>query len=87
MESANTQEFPSSNQSLDAFRESLPNTHTGIDYYTDIPPMVHFMKLMMFWVSVPVLSEKMYCIWPSSADTIRRLSACHYMPPSSSDPI
>lgn len=29
------------------------------------PPMQHFLKVMMFWVSVPVLSEKTYCTWPS----------------------
>src|SRR4029434_2284770 len=29
--------------------------------------MVHLLKVMMFLVRVPVLSEKMYLIWPSSS--------------------
>lgn len=30
-----------------------------------VPLTQHFLKLMMFCVRVPVLSEKMYSIWPS----------------------
>ena len=29
--------------------------------------MEHLLKTMMFWVRVPVLSEKMYSTWPSSS--------------------
>ena len=32
-----------------------------------VPAMVHFLNSMMFLVSVPVLSEKMYLICPSSS--------------------
>lgn len=32
--------------------------------------MVHFLNCMMFCVSVPVLSEKMYSIWPSCSFSV-----------------
>lgn len=31
------------------------------------PLMLHLLNVIMFWVRVPVLSENMYCIWPSSS--------------------
>ena len=37
---------------------------------TNLPWMLHLLKVMMFWVRVPVLSEKMYWIWPSSSFSV-----------------
>ena len=37
---------------------------------TNLPWMLHLLKVMMFWVRVPVLSEKMYWIWPNSSFSV-----------------
>lgn len=41
-----------------------------------MPSMQHLLKVMTFWVSVPVLSEKTCCTWPSwSLRLVLRASA------------
>jgi hypothetical protein len=39
----------------------------------ETPWIEHFLNSIMFWVKVPVLSEKTYSIWPKSSEMFQVL--------------